>query len=116
MKSYLPVKQGGTIQYEHTRPVYIVDGLNDLHGPVTGRVRLPHHLDWTPKKTYNIDNEDERRWLYEVVLSGAHSEYDLISYLDQMLLVQLWPTLKLPRYVRILWEAAYPNLASVHAN
>jgi hypothetical protein len=70
------------------------ESLDALRGPVQGVVDLPLHM-------------------YRTVLhEGLHD--DLPRYLNQDLLLQLWPVLRalVGRTVRAVWEDAFPRLAS----
>jgi hypothetical protein len=90
--------------------------LEDLRGPVTGTVTLPLWLFWScPGHTFDLDDRDMRRWLYETVLREASRPEDLTAYLDNDALIALWPDLYLPKGVRQAWEDRHPVLRSVTA-
>ena len=88
----------------------VADSLDDLSGPVHGKVRLPLHLDASAGQDYDVDDDYFRRVLYRVVLLEAGSAEDLTSWLDHDTLVREWPTLYLPRVVRATWENRHPIL------
>jgi hypothetical protein len=106
----MPIAPGAVKTQEHTRPTFVPNNLNELHGPTNGNVTLPLVLDWTPMNTYDLQSKTGTRRLYETVLSEAGSEDDITRYVDKGKLVSLWRTLRLPRRVRIAWESAYPEL------
>lgn len=103
------------ILYSETRPYFAVDSLDELAGPTTGVVELPHHLDWSEQGVYDLDRPDELGLMYEVVLREAMGPEDLHRYLDAALLRRVWHRLYLPQRVRALWEGRFPELARTAA-
>jgi hypothetical protein len=98
------------------RAAYVAAELSELHGPVTGTVRLPLWLFWSaPDHEFDLGDGDMRRWLYQTVLREAASPEDLDGYLDGDTLVALWPDLWLPRGVRQAWEDRHPVLRAASA-
>jgi hypothetical protein len=90
--------------------------LDELHGPRRGVVDLPLHLAWSGMTSYDLDKPRQRMGLYRTVLhEGLHD--DLPRYLNQDLLLQLWPVLRtlVGRTVRAVWEGAFPQLARTRA-
>jgi hypothetical protein len=85
--------------------------LDQLTGPVRGDVRLPRALAWGPRRTFDVEDPDSRRLLYEVVVQEANSASELGEHLDQALLIELWPRLMLPWPCRRVWEDRFPELA-----
>ena len=93
------------------RRAVVVASLADLHGPIEGQVELPIWLFWGhPDHTFDLGDEDMRRWLYQTVLREAGQPEDLVAYLDGDTLVALWPELFLPPGVRQAWEDQHPVL------
>ncbi|MBZ6129866.1 hypothetical protein KVH22_24830 [Streptomyces olivaceus] len=89
------------------------ESLDELHGPAHGVVELPLHMAWSGMTSYDLAKPRQRMGLYRTVLhEGLHS--DLPHYLNQDLLLQLWPVLRtlVGRTVRAVWEDAFPQLAS----
>ena len=82
----------------------MADSLDELHGRVHGKVRLPLHLDASPGAVYDLDQEYFRRLVYRLVLLEAATVVDLRAWLDRDTLVRDWPALYLPRVVRAAWE------------
>lgn len=111
MKMYTPREPGEHISFIHTKPFFVVDNLAELAGPRSGIVKLPVSIDWSADPTHNIDDPKQARIMYEIVLSEALSEATLAQWLNLDLLRQLWPSLRLPRYVRNAWETAHPDLS-----
>jgi hypothetical protein len=89
------------------------EALDELHGPTHGVVELPLHMAWSGMTSYDMGNPRQRMGLYRTVLhEGLHD--DLPHYLDQDLLLEMWPVLRIlvGRTVRTVWEDAFPQLAS----
>ncbi|MGX1546967.1 hypothetical protein [Streptomyces adustus] len=89
------------------------ESLDELHGPSDGVVELPLHMAWSGMTSYDLGRPRQRMGLYRAVLhEGLHD--DLPRYLNQDLLIQLWPVLRtlVGRTVRSVWEDAFPQLAS----
>ncbi|GGK88778.1 hypothetical protein [Streptomyces flaveus] len=89
------------------------ESLDELHGPTQGVVELPLHMAWSGMTSYDMSKPRQRMGLYRTVLhEGLHD--DLPRYLNQDLLLQLWPVLRtlVGRTVRTVWEDAFPQLAS----
>ncbi|MBE8478413.1 hypothetical protein [Streptomyces justiciae] len=87
--------------------------LDELRGPVRGVVDLPLHVAWSGLTSYDLDKPRQRMGLYRTVLHEGLRE-DLTSFLNQDVLLELWPTLRrlVGRTVRTVWEDAFPQLAS----
>ncbi|MFG2040788.1 hypothetical protein [Dactylosporangium sp. NPDC048998] len=98
------------------RKRYVVaDHLAELHGPTTGIVSLPHHLDWSGSAEYVLDRPARLASMYRTVLTEAVTSDDLRNWLDKALLIQLWPSLWLPPQLRRSWEGRFPELADARA-
>ena len=93
------------------RRAVVTASLADLRGPAAGTVELPIWLFWSgPDHTFDLGDQDMRRWLYQIVLREAGSFEDLTAYLDGDTLIALWPDLDLPDGVRQAWEEQHPVL------
>jgi hypothetical protein len=99
------------IGYGDRKPYIVADDLSDLRGPAEGSVTLPHHLDWSGQATYDLDRPARRASMYKAVLNEASTIKDLHDWLDERVLIELWPTLWLPARLRALWESRFPELA-----
>jgi DNA-binding XRE family transcriptional regulator len=67
-------------------------------------VELPLHLEWsTPGRRVDLSDRRQRARVYEVVLREGGPD-DIAGYVDGALLVDLWPELVLPAFVRRAWE------------
>jgi hypothetical protein len=78
-----------------------------------GAVELPLHMAWSGQSTYDLGKPRQRMSLYRSVLHEGLRE-DLPRYLDQDLLLELWPVLRtlVGRTVRTVWEDTFPQLGS----
>lgn len=84
-----------------------------MQGPTQGVVELPLHLAWSGMTSYDMGKSRQRMGLYRTVLHEGLRD-DLPRYLNQDLLLQLWPVLRtlVGRTVRAVWDDAFPQLAS----
>lgn len=90
--------------------------LADLRGPARGTVELPLRLFWSaPDRTFDLDDLDMLRSMYEKVLREAARAGDLSAYLNSDRLVEVWPDLFLPKDVRAAWEEQHPVLRHIPA-
>jgi len=89
------------------------ESLDELDGPTQGIVDLPLHMAWSGMTSYDMSKPRQRMGLYRAVLHKGLRD-DLPRYLNQDLLLQLWPVLRalVGRTVRAVWEDAFPQLAS----
>lgn len=78
--------------------------LADLNGPVSGTIELPLRLFWHPDRTFELDDPDILRWMYENVLRESIRREELATYLNGDKLVTVWADLHLPKGVRQAWE------------
>ena len=92
------------LPYSARKPYVVADRLDDLHGPTSGIVTLPRHLDWSGDASYNLDKPARLASMYKAVLNEAATVDDLNTWLDQPMLVRVWPSLWLPPRLRQLWE------------
>lgn len=88
----------------------IIGDLDELHGPTSGVIELPHRLFWQPDRRVNLDNPALLQWMYETVLREAVTTEELRSWLDGPTLVRVWHDLYIPRTIRDIWENQHPAL------
>ena len=95
------------------RRALVAATLDDLHGPTSGIVELPHRLIWQapPMRRFDLDDPYQQRRVYEIVLREAVRFDELRAWLDGPTLHRVWHELYLPRGVRQAWEERHPELA-----
>jgi hypothetical protein len=96
--------------YAENRPYLLPETLGELGGPLTGVVRLPLRLDWSERAEFHLDDPAERNVMYERVIREATRIDDLCTYLNGMVLREVWRSLFLPVKVRRIWEERFPDL------
>jgi hypothetical protein len=68
-------------------------------------VHLPLHLHWSARpRTFDLRDRAQRARVYEIVLREG-GPTDILTYVDGVLLAELWPDLVLPQEVRAMWTA-----------
>jgi hypothetical protein len=103
----------GDVESRYRRPYAVAESLDLLHGPGSGTVRLPPHLDWSGHAEYDLDAPGRIVDLYRAVLIEAASPRDLYEFLDAGMLRRLWALLWLPAQLRKAWEQRFPVLAEI---
>lgn len=92
-------------------PLIVVPGtLAELRGPTTGTATLPDYLDDSDERSYDLTKRPRVRQMYEMVLHNAAAVDELRTWIDQGLLVKLWPELALNPRLRAKWERRFPAL------
>lgn len=100
----------GRVFFRDVKPYAIVDDLNQLSGPVGGVIELSHSVLWSPGgPQVDLDEPGGRALAYRAVLAEGTVE-DLERTLNRDQLVEAWPALLLPRRVREMWQARFPEL------
>ncbi|BCJ29983.1 hypothetical protein [Actinocatenispora sera] len=67
-------------------------------------VVLPLSLNWSDTgRSFNLGRRRDRAWVYEIVLREGTPE-DVLTYVDGVLLVDLWDELVLPTAIREAWN------------
>ncbi|MGW5667705.1 hypothetical protein [Micromonospora sp. NPDC003776] len=94
------------------RRAVVVADLDQMRGPTSGVIELPHRLFWQPDRHVNLDAPGLLAWMYETVLTEAVHPDELHTWLHGPTLVRLWSQLYLPRGVRRAWEDRHPVLRS----
>ncbi|WP_033338354.1 hypothetical protein [Catenuloplanes japonicus] len=94
------------------RDALVVAALDELHGPETGVVELPHRMVWqaADQRRFDLDDPWSRGRAYEIVLREAVRHDELRALLSARLLRTIWDDLHLPRGVRRAWQARFPQL------
>jgi hypothetical protein len=98
------------------RAALVIADLADLRGPVRGTVQLPARLFWSPPgRTFDLEDPDMLRAMYEIVLGQAICGEELADWLDGATLPAVWRDLYLPKGVRRAWEERHPVLRAAAA-
>lgn len=100
-------------QRRYARPYVVAASLDQLRGPTSGVVLLPHHLDWSGAASYDLDAPGRMVDLYRAVLIEAANPEDLNRYLERTSLKRLWSYLWLPPALRAAWEEKFLALAEL---
>jgi hypothetical protein len=89
------------------RDVAVPTTLDDLQGPLTGRVGLPASVFWSgpePRTVrWDLADTHRRRDLYEIVLVEGSAD-DIRTLINGPALVDLWDQMYLPPWVRQAWR------------
>jgi hypothetical protein len=75
-------------------------------------VRIPTHIDTSARAWYDLADARDREMLYRIVILEAWKDEDFAAWLNRDALVDLWPSIHLPRPVRAKWEGCHPVLAA----
>lgn len=68
-------------------------------------VTLPLRLNWSePGRRFDLRDRRQRARVYEIVLREGGPE-DILTYIDGVLLTELWDELVVPRDIRAAWAA-----------
>lgn len=102
--------EGARLRYEDVFPYAVPEDLDMLRGPAGGVVELPITAHWGPDPRFSLETRPARLSFYRTLLNQAPLS-DLIAYANKDILIDLWPSLRLPRQCRDKWEAAHPELA-----
>lgn len=100
-------------RFRDFKPYDIVDSLDELRGPASGTIRLPHWVRWQADGDVDIDDPGGLRMAYQALLSEGTSEIQE-QLLNRHLLTGVWPRLNLDDRVRDLWESRFVELRSDH--
>lgn len=87
------------------KPAWVPDRLPRL-APMwaLAAVELPLHLNWSSTgRVFNLRSRADRARVYEIVLQEGRPT-DILTYVDGVLLADLWDDLVLPRKLRAVWE------------
>jgi hypothetical protein len=96
--------------YAENRPYLLPETLGELDGLLTGVVQLPLRLDWSERAEFHLNDPAERNVMYERVIREATRIGDLRTYVNGMVLREVWRSLFLPARVRRIWEERFPDL------
>ncbi len=92
------------------KPYAVPERLEQLAGPASGTVVLPHAVLWVGDGLVDLDEPGGTSLAYRAVISEG-TVADQVSILHHARLLAVWPDLMLPLRVRQLWERRFPELA-----
>ncbi|QPL04599.1 MULTISPECIES: transcriptional regulator [Actinomyces] len=96
--------------FSDVKPYEVPEKSDDLKGPASGVVHLPHRVLWAPGNgRIDLDAEGGVGLAYRAVLAEGTVE-DQTAVVNWDRLVEVWPELLLPHRVRRLWEERFPEL------
>ena len=90
----------------------VPSSLAALHGPSSGLIELPITVHWGPHRTFDLDDDGQRRAAYRAIVREGTPEVQE-RLLDETLLRREWAALVLPERCRATWHAAFPELAAL---
>ncbi|MEU6563541.1 helix-turn-helix domain-containing protein [Nocardia nova] len=95
----------------HGRPIMAPTALARLPlEKALATVELPLHLNWSDRgRRYSLRDRRQRARVYEIVLREG-TPADILTYIDGVLLVDIWNELVLPPAIRSAWEHVAPAL------
>ena len=97
------------IRFRDIKPYCVVASLDDLCGPESGVIHLPHWVRWQDDKDVDISDLGGARMAYQALLAEG-DETVQAQLLNRRVLQRIWPQLHLDQRVRDLWESRFPEL------
>jgi hypothetical protein len=98
------------VLFQDVIPYETPHSLAELEGPATGSMILPHTIHWGPERAVDLDTLDGRSKAYRAIVREGTSAQQA-ELLNAELLIDIWPSLRLPVRARLLWETRFPELA-----
>jgi hypothetical protein len=103
---------------EHTLPSRYagvedrIPSWDEIHGPRSGVVCLPHRLAWSGPTSYDVGDMRQRLTLYSILLDCGQRD-DIAAYVNRALLVTDWPSMRrlTSRELIGIWERQLPPLS-----
>jgi hypothetical protein len=84
--------------------------LDQLVGPADGVVELPLDLAWSGDRRFDLADPVQRYLYHMTMLTSAVTREHYTSWLNASLLCGDWSRLRLPRPLREIWQAHFPEL------
>jgi hypothetical protein len=101
--------------YADIVPYDTPSSLDALRGPTSGMVRVPSEINTSPEPVYSLDRRAWAISLYsDTAREGTTAQQEAI--LDKGLLLEYWPSMRLPPRCRAAWESKFPELAERRHN
>lgn len=91
-------------------PFFVPDSLDDLNGPATGTLEIPHSIMWSQQGEVIISLEEDWQieMAYREILGTARPD-DLLALVNKDHLMRLWPV-TFDRLIVRAWEEKFPIL------
>lgn len=109
-------RQNGTMSAEiapfsfaDIRAYALPQSLDELQGPASGTITLPHELAWSGRRRFDLADSYDRLAMYKIVLEEGDPSH-LRRLLNRDMLLREWPNMLPARQVRSLWERRFPQL------
>jgi hypothetical protein len=84
--------------------------MDQFAGPAGGVVELPLDLAWSGDRRFDLADPVQRYLYHMTVLTSAVTREHYTRWLNASLLSGDWSTLRLPRPLREIWQAHFPEL------
>jgi hypothetical protein len=86
---------------------------DEIQGPESGVVHLPHRLAWSGPTSYDVGDMRQRLTLYSILLDCGQRN-DVARYVNRALLVADWPSMRrlTSRELVGIWERQLPPLSA----
>lgn len=92
------------------KPYSYSETLDELNGPLTGRIKLPIDIFWAPgDNALSLDADDTLIQAYQAILSEG-DESQISELINKHNLIRIWPRLSLPIPVAKGWESRFAEL------
>ena len=100
----VPIVQFSEVSTRRGRTIAVPSHLPRLQpAQALATVQLPLHLYWSAApRSFDLRDRTQRAHVYEIVLREG-GPTDILTYVDGVLLTELWSDLVLPREVRAAW-------------
>jgi len=91
-------------EYSYSRPVSIPDDFGPASvAPARGTVQLPPTVAWSGQGPYDLDDPQDRRQAYEIVLAEG-TEDDVRTYVNWYFLLDAWQDMHVAPHVVDAWS------------
>lgn len=97
------------VHFRDLKPYSAPGSLDDLRGPSTGVIELPHSVYWQARRRMDLGARADVRTAYRALLAEGLVE-DQIEAMNRDLLVDVWSELTMDQRVRDLWEGRFAEL------
>lgn len=90
---------------------YSLPDWDNIDGPNKGSITLPLSMWWQPgDSTFDLSQESHVKKAYAAIISEGSTEAQE-DILNKSLLIDVWPTLPIPKEVAAAWEDKFDQLS-----